>query len=134
MKLFIGLVALAFGLIVLGGLAEPAPAAPSGVPRATNTNTPTSAPMPTGRSVWPDEAYPPPETGAARTDKAGPGEPCGFVGEPPAPWWVIRFGSDPPEYLPCPQDRTPTPAPQPTATLVPLPPRVIFTDIYNGSN
>lgn len=38
--------------------------------------------------------------------------PCGFDASG-APWYVIRFGSDPPVYAPCPSDVTPTPAPLP---------------------
>lgn len=62
--------------------------------------------------------------------------PCGFTGDPPQPWWVIRFGSDPPEYLPCPGPPPPTPLPTretPTSAPVEYRARQILIPMLNGS-
>lgn len=62
--------------------------------------------------------------------------PCGFTGDPPQPWWVIRFGSDPPEYLPCPGPPPPTPlptAPPPTSAPVEWPARQILFPVFNNA-
>lgn len=130
MKLFISLLVTVAGLLVLSGLADPPRA--SGIPRATNTPGPeptaTATFIPITAQPEPPIAYPPPDSGAVRTSKAGPGEPCGIDGGGSL-WWVIRFGSDPPEYLPCPSQTTPAP----TATLAPLPPRAILLPVYKGA-
>lgn len=58
---------IAFGgaLIVSGGSGSPQAGA---IPRATNTNTPTSAPLPTGQGVTP-EPYPAPVDGATLAER-----------------------------------------------------------------
>lgn len=115
------------------------------IPRQTNTagpaTTPTFTPVPTFDAA----AYPAPlmydvtpvtssiVAVVLPSLPAGAPEPCGYVGDPPSPWYVIRNPAIPPfEYLPCtgsppaPPEATATP----TATLPPLPDRQLLLPVF----